>query len=218
MSHLVIAEIAEAKLVVRPPSGASYVFALSDVTTIGRGSDCALVLDDDYCSRHHARIERRDTGYVLADEGSTNGTFVGGEKLAWPHLLAHGDEVQIGLTNLVFIREQGDDETKALEFSPTRGGAALHVDPEKWEVTLGGKNLDRPLSALEFRLLSYLYRHASEVCSREALGRELWGEGKYTFEMLHQLVHRLKERIEPDPRKPRLILTVRAAGYKLNLG
>lgn len=212
------AEDGTAKLLVRLPSGTVYAFVLEDVTRIGRGKDCTLVLDDDYCSRYHARIERQEGGYVLTDDGSTNGTFVGGEKLAWPYVLAHGDEVQVGLTSLVFVREQGDDKTHVLQLAGSPARALLHVDSERWEVTLGGSKLDQKLSALEFRLLSYLYSRAGEVCSHDQLGRELWGEGKYTFAMLHQLVHRLKERIEPDPTNPRFILTVRGAGYKLSVG
>ena len=64
-----------ARLVVRPSQGARREVTLdADVITIGRSPDCDVVLDVSYISRVHARIEARDSRYVLVDSGSTNGT------------------------------------------------------------------------------------------------------------------------------------------------
>ena len=48
-----------------------------DVLIIGRGSECDIVLSERPVSRLHARIERRNQGYLLIDMGSKNGTYVG---------------------------------------------------------------------------------------------------------------------------------------------
>ena len=48
---------------------------------IGRDPSCAIVLDDDRVSRHHARVERREGRWVLQDLGSRNGIFVGAERV-----------------------------------------------------------------------------------------------------------------------------------------
>ena len=53
-------------------------------TVIGRNPECALVLDDDFASGRHARIFHRDNAWFVEDLGSTNGTFVGTERLTGP--------------------------------------------------------------------------------------------------------------------------------------
>jgi FHA domain len=71
--------------------------------TFGRGrtNDIPL-LDDEYASTRHARIEPRRDGIWLEDIGSTNGTFVNGIRLTRERRLAPGDVVRIGETDLRF--------------------------------------------------------------------------------------------------------------------
>lgn len=78
-------------------------FRLPQAATIGRLPSCDIVLEDPGASRQHARILRRDDGYVLADMGSTNGTQVNGEPVT-ERLLADGDRITIGSTVLEFRR------------------------------------------------------------------------------------------------------------------
>lgn len=69
--------------------------------TIGRLPECDLVLDDPGASRQHARIRRTETGFVVTDLGSTNGTLVNGRQIQEQELL-DGDTVTIGETDLGF--------------------------------------------------------------------------------------------------------------------
>jgi hypothetical protein len=69
--------------------------------TIGRLPECDVVLDDPGSSRQHARIRRTETGFVITDLGSTNGTLVNGRQIQEQELL-DGDTVTIGETNLEF--------------------------------------------------------------------------------------------------------------------
>ena len=64
--------------------------------TIGRQSDCQVVIDDHNVSRRHAEISRTTAGWVVTDRGSTNGTKVNGEKVVNGRLLADGDVVAFG--------------------------------------------------------------------------------------------------------------------------
>ena len=79
------------------------VFEVSDTgITIGRGADNTVALvDDSTASRHHATISGQAGAYVIRDQGSSNGTFVNGAKVA-EQTLKPGDEVQIGSTRFRF--------------------------------------------------------------------------------------------------------------------
>lgn len=70
--------------------------------TIGRLADCTIVISDGNTSRHHARITRSGTGFVIADLNSTNGTFVNGDRLSADHRLADGDIITVGSVGLRF--------------------------------------------------------------------------------------------------------------------
>jgi pSer/pThr/pTyr-binding forkhead associated (FHA) protein len=73
--------------------------------TIGRSKDNAVALDgDEFASGQHARIESQRDGVWILDLGSTNGTFVNGERVEGRRQLHRGDLVQIGNTELRFER------------------------------------------------------------------------------------------------------------------
>lgn len=72
---------------------------------IGRNPECALVLDDDYASGRHCRIYQDPSareGWLVEDLGSTNGTFIGREKLTSPQPAEVGTALRIGKTVLEF--------------------------------------------------------------------------------------------------------------------
>jgi hypothetical protein len=71
---------------------------------IGRGSSSDLVLDDSFVSSRHASVEYASDGLVLADLGSTNGTYVNEKKIESPTQLKRGDVVQIGGFVLEVVR------------------------------------------------------------------------------------------------------------------
>lgn len=80
---------------------------------------------------------------------------------------------------------------------------------------IGETKHERRLSAQEFHLLAYLYVHQDRVCTREELGDAIWGADRWDMNMLHRLVHRLKEKLEPNPERPRYVQTVPWIGYRL---
>jgi len=67
---------------------------------IGRGSDAAIRLDDDYVSTRHARIAMSNEQWFVEDLGSTNGTYIGSQRLSQPTTLQLGSKVRIGKTTL----------------------------------------------------------------------------------------------------------------------
>lgn len=67
---------------------------------IGRGSDATIQLDDDYVSTRHARVISGVNGIYVEDLGSTNGTYVNGQRITAPTTITMSDTVRIGKTIL----------------------------------------------------------------------------------------------------------------------
>jgi hypothetical protein len=82
----------------------------SSALTFGRGPQNDVELDrDEYASARHARVESRLDGVWIEDVGSTNGTFVNGDRLTGPRALQFGDVIRIGETDLRFEPARGKD-------------------------------------------------------------------------------------------------------------
>lgn len=95
------ATVATAKrLVITSGPKAGLELPLSaDSLTIGRSSESALVIRDDYTSSHHARLMLRGDAWAIQDLDSTNGTFVAGQRVTGPPVsLALGTPIKVGAT------------------------------------------------------------------------------------------------------------------------
>jgi pSer/pThr/pTyr-binding forkhead associated (FHA) protein len=77
--------------------GASLV---DEPVVIGRGSDCQIRLDDDYSSTRHARLFSSDGQWWVEDLGSTNGTYLDGQRVTRPVPAEIGGSIRIGRTTL----------------------------------------------------------------------------------------------------------------------
>ena len=77
---------------------------------VGRGGSCTLRIHDRLASRTHFRLEQRETGYVLQDVGSQNGTFVNGRQVLSTELQP-GDVVSIGATRIYYELEPDPGDT-----------------------------------------------------------------------------------------------------------
>jgi pSer/pThr/pTyr-binding forkhead associated (FHA) protein len=81
-------------------AGTQYILSAA-TTVLGRSSDCDIVLDDSAVSRRHAEIRRGETGFILADRGSLNGTYLNRAPVDRVHL-SDGDHIQVGQFRLQF--------------------------------------------------------------------------------------------------------------------
>ena len=89
----------------------------------------------------------------------------------------------------------------------------LRVDVRRTEVLLKGEPVT--LSAKEFHLLQYLIEHRGETLSREELLKEVWSyTATPSTRTVDVHVAWLRQKLEEDPKKPKLILTVHGLGYK----
>ncbi len=87
----------------------------AETLTIGRDARQSLVFADSEISRVHARVSLVRGEIVVEDLGSTNGTFVDGERIAAPTLLAEGGLLRLGQQVLKYERRDSRDVARSLE-------------------------------------------------------------------------------------------------------
>ncbi len=102
------------------------------VVNIGRAEYNDIVLPEESVSTQHAKLQRRDGVWFLVDLGSTNGTFVDGEKLGGETPIAPGSTIRFGDASVVF---EPDDDALGIG----KGAAGTKV--------MGAMKLDAPVPA-----------------------------------------------------------------------
>ncbi len=81
------------------------IFPLDDEVTVGRAPGCGVVLTEDtFVSQVHARVFRRNRDVLVEDLGSTNGTFVNGDRIDTTTRIRKGDTVKFGETVMRVLR------------------------------------------------------------------------------------------------------------------
>jgi DNA-binding response OmpR family regulator len=108
------------------------------------------------------------------------------------------------------LRRSGMEAEGAVTFGPL----TLHVE----DFTLEGLSVEPiRLTRLEMRLLQVLFGHAGRTAPTERILAHVWGNrASGNRQLLKQLVHRLRQKIESDPAAPKLLRTVPNAGYALD--
>ena len=99
-----------------PTPGANFTLE-GDQLNIGRDSTNEITINDAEVSRRHARLTFQGGKYVLEDLGSTNGTFVNGQRLAGPRVLKDGEVVSFG-EQIVLVFEVTANDPGATMVSP----------------------------------------------------------------------------------------------------
>lgn len=184
----------------------------ADVTTLGRGETNDIASGDPFASREHARVRRDGATFVLEDLGSKNGVFVNGARVAGLRPLAHGDVITLAGLSAVF---KLGDETFTQQEPEQKAGEHVRVDLQTAEVWVEGQAVS--VTAKEFLALRALAQQHGGLLTKDQLAGEVWPEyqgavGDYNIE---QLISRLRRKLEPEPAKPRWLLTVRGLGYRL---
>jgi hypothetical protein len=101
-----------ARLIFRngPYAGKALQLPTGKTVTVGRNRDLELPLPDLRLSRRHCQLDYGLDGFVVRDLGSTNGTFVNGERLQGEKVLHHLDLVVIGDTEMEFQAPETIDQ------------------------------------------------------------------------------------------------------------
>jgi pSer/pThr/pTyr-binding forkhead associated (FHA) protein len=181
---------------------------LTPSATIGRAVECEIVIASKSISREHARLHLNGRRWYIEDLGSTNGTFLNGERVIGSRDLRDGDSLKVG--DLIFLFHDPDTTTRE---NPV---PVLEVDTAAGVVRVNRKPVT--LSPKEYQLLAFLHDRSGQVCSKDDIGHAVWPEyeagGIFDYQ-IENLVRRLRTRIEVDPANPQLLFTMRGLGYKL---
>jgi DNA-binding response OmpR family regulator len=177
------------------------------VTVLGRSANCDLFIPDKRASRRHAEIRKDDDFYRLHDLQSVNGTFLNKQRIFAPEMLRDGDEIAVASAILIF--HDPESTLRATEFP------LLVVDQISGEIWVDRQPI--ALSPKEKALFDLLFDRAGQVLSKQEIAAVVWPEYRAPVHdyQIESLVKRLREKLEPDPRDPVLVLTVRGHGYKL---
>lgn len=100
-----------AKLILSTPEGTQSV-ELRQRNSLGRHPNNSIQLLDKIVSKEHCIVEQRETGFVLRDLGSLNGTYVNGARVRGEAPLRHGDEITLGQTHARFDDGTGVDSNQ----------------------------------------------------------------------------------------------------------
>ena len=95
--------------------------------------------------------------------------------------------------------------------------ADIHLDFKKYEATKGGEPLE--LSAREFQILKYFWMHRGEVVLREDLLQDIWGytaDNMPSTRTIDNHIVNLRKKLEDDQTNPKIIVSIRGAGYKFD--
>jgi len=113
------------------------------------------------------------------------------------------------IENLQRPATQTEDTDAAIQAGP------ISIDPSRRQVTLQGRSID--LTAREFDLLEHFARHPGRVFRRAELLDRVWGYGHEGYEhTVNSHINRLRSKIEGDPSRPEVIVTVWGVGYKFS--
>lgn len=104
--------------------------------------------------------------------------------------------------------------TRKIPLTRTFQRGPLSIDFFSQTVTLNGRNVE--LTPLEYRLLAYLARHEGKTIAWRELIQEVWNLEVWESgpDIVKVQIHRLRQKIDPTPKAPQFIQTIRGAGYQ----
>jgi pSer/pThr/pTyr-binding forkhead associated (FHA) protein len=112
-----------------PTKGTTYPLEKAEIF-IGRDLSNDLVINDPEVSRRQVRIFLQGAGYVIEDQGSTNGTSVSGQKLMGPYTLRPGDLITFGEhINILVEATQTDSDAPVVSGRPITSETLMSPEP-----------------------------------------------------------------------------------------
>jgi pSer/pThr/pTyr-binding forkhead associated (FHA) protein len=162
---------------------------------IGRSSDLDMVLVEDMVSRKHAKIVTDEVGVTIHDLGSTNGTFVNGEKVA-SLKLKDGDRILVGTSIIKLIAAGSETSSAGSSLSENEARSKLQVTANRRVApkSMSGNIEEIPLPDL-LQLLSTSRKSGVLVL------RSDWGTGRLHLRKGQIYFANIDESFDVSPRK-----------------
>ncbi len=156
--------------------GGEFPLRMNREIIIGRSSDLDMVLVEDMVSRKHAKIETAEGAVFIQDLGSTNGTFVNGEKVTRSKL-AEGDRILVGTSIIKMVAADGASE------APSEGEARKALEARKASSgrPMSGVIEEIPLPDLLQLLSTSRKTGVLTIAAPHAVGRLYLREGRIYF-------------------------------------
>lgn len=171
--------------------GGEFPLPAEKQVLIGRGGELDIVLVEDMVSRKHAKITTAEGKIVIEDLGSTNGTFVNGEKIKRARLKL-GDRVLIGTSILKLIDvadakvSREEDALNAAELNQLAQNRAKNFQSRAGDSTsMSGSLAEMPVSELLPMLASMKKSGVLSVTNGEDSGRVYMREGRIYYAILN---------------------------------
>ncbi|MCJ7716081.1 MAG: winged helix-turn-helix domain-containing protein, partial [Anaerolineales bacterium] len=153
---------------------------------------------------------------------SKNGTFHNGKPVVEITYLEDGDIIQIALAQeFIFLGQDatvplapGDFESSVISYF-----RRIRLDREAYRTWILNRELEPPLSTLQFKLLVLLSESSGRVLSRSEIINSVWGSQEsvgVTDQALDALIRRLRDRISELDDQFDYIITIRGQGYRLD--
>jgi hypothetical protein len=193
-----------------------YIKGQLDLTTfpfvIGRARECNHVIDSSEISRTHAQFNFDHQQVVVRDLGSTNGTFLNGERLpAYKDYRLRANDC-VSLANVCHLIFDDPATTAQLNYDLALA-EGLRVEEASAQVFLRGKPLDPPLSPSQILLLQLIMRNEEVVVTREDIRQFVWGNDlQVSDQAIDALVSRLRKRLHEGDPEHEYIITRRGFG------
>ena len=156
--------------------GGEFPLRANREIVIGRSSDLDMVLVEDMVSRKHAKIVTSEENVVIQDLGSTNGTFVNGEKIKKARL-KEGDRILIGTSILKLVLKA--EGASAADEAAAKDALALAASQKRSDSTMSGRIEDVPVPDL-LQLFQTSKRSGVLVIKGEQTGRSTCATGGST--------------------------------------
>lgn len=99
------------------------------------------------------------------------------------------------------------------------GSPSASIILNDYKRTVQVRNQEIQLTQIEFRILNHLLHHANTPVAKDKLIQAVWGFAESEeFNFIEVAIRRLRQKLEAEPSKPEYLITVRGAGYQLNVG
>lgn len=201
-----------------PGTPEHFTRSCSGSIRIGRSPDVDLQLVHPLVSRRHAEIDMRDDGtFVITDLGSRNGTVVNDELvLAGRRELRGEASLQVGPYVLRLAPGAIVEEETFISDVSQNPATRVALDSGLRLLLVDGKPVVEGLTGLEFRLMEALMAAQPRLVPNQELGDSIWGDGLWDSYMLHNLVRRVRRKLEArELPADELIVSVPGGGYRV---